>query len=73
MKYEDFIVKIWETVDSCPKEWRKGQKVFNVCDELFGGTARDVQFIDGIDCFYEDKYIDNFINAVWERLNDDNN
>ena len=70
MKYEDFICELWKEVESYPKNWRKGQKVFNAVEELYGGVAREVQFQDGIDCFYNDKVIDDFINAVWERLKD---
>lgn len=68
MKYGDFIAKIWEEVAKCPKNWRKGQKVFNVIDEQFN-VARDVQFIDGVDCFYDDREetINLFIDHAWIR------
>ena len=55
MTYNDFITEIWSNVDNCPKSWRKGQKVFNVIEELYGNVARDVQFIDNVDCFYDDR------------------
>lgn len=68
MTYGDFIVKIWEEVAKCPKNWRKGQKVFNVIDEQFG-VARDVQFGDNVDCFYDDREetINLFIDHAWIR------
>ena len=68
MTYGDFISQIWEEVAKCPKNWRKGQKVFNVIDEQFG-VARDVQFIDNVDCFYDDKdeTINLFIDHAWIR------
>lgn len=50
-----------------PNEWREGQFVFNTIDRLFGNIARTVQFEDGIDCFYQDSYIDDFINACYNR------
>lgn len=70
MTYGDFISQIWEEVAKCPKNWRKGQKVFNVIDEQFGGVARDVQFIDGVDCFYDDREetINLFIDKCWIRF-----
>lgn len=43
-----------------PKGWRDGQFVFNYIDKYYG-VARTVQFKDNIDCFYDDKYIDSFI------------
>ncbi len=50
-----------------PKNWREGQFVFNTIDRLFG-IAREVQFIDGIDCFYRDDKINDFLNACCKRL-----
>ena len=38
MTYNDFITEIWLNVDNCPKEWRKGQKVFNVIEKLYGNV-----------------------------------
>lgn len=67
MSYEEFITNLWKNVETCPKSWRKGQCVFNVIDKLYG-VARDVQFKDCIDCFYLDKYIDDFIEAAWKRI-----
>lgn len=52
-----------------PKNWRKGQFVFNRVEELFGEVAREVQFMDHVDCFYDDTKIDCFLDAVLIRLN----
>lgn len=52
-----------------PTHWRHGQFVFNRVEELFGGIAREVQFMDRIDCFYDDTKIDRFLDAVLLRLN----
>lgn len=67
MKYEDFIAMLWSWVGNCPKEWRRGQAVFNVIEERFG-VARDVQFEDGVDCFYDDSKINEFIECSWKRI-----
>ena len=67
MTYEKFIAELWEEVAKAPKAWRKGQAVFNVIDEKWG-VARAVQFEDGIDCFYDDKQIDLFIDKAWTRI-----
>ena len=79
MTYNDFITEIWLAVDNCPKSWRKGQKVFNVIEELYGNVARDVQFIDGVDCFYDDsdetielfinKEVNHFFTVIIETIN----
>ena len=52
-----------------PTHWRHGQFVFNRVEALFGRVAREVQFVDHIDCFYDDTKIDRFLDAVLIRLN----
>lgn len=51
-----------------PKQWRKGQFVFNYIDEVYG-IARHVQFVDHVDCFYNDDQIDSFLRCVVDRYN----
>lgn len=70
MTYNDFITEIWLSVANCPKSWRKGQKVFNTIEDLYGNVAREVQFIDGVDCFYDDseETINLFIDKCWYRM-----
>lgn len=53
-----------------PPQWRKGQFVFNYIDQVYG-VARDVQFKDNVDCFYNDDKIDTFLECVIKRLNND--
>ena len=59
IKHEIYSVPI-------PPNWREGQFVFNRVDELYG-VARAIQFIDKVDCFYDDSKIDEFIERtkVW--------
>lgn len=47
--------------------WRWGQSVFNYVEQMFG-VAREVQFKDGIDCFYNDAAVDAFIDAAVKRI-----
>ena len=70
MTYNDFIAQIWEEVAKCPKSWRKGQTVFNTIEDLYGNVAREVQLIDGVDCFYDDREetINLFIDKCWYRI-----
>lgn len=51
-----------------PKNWRKGQSVFNYIDNVYG-VARTIQFKYGIDCFYNDDNIDEFLNKAVEMIN----
>ena len=54
-----------------PKNWRKGQSVFNYIDNVYG-IARTIQFKWGIDCFYNDDNIDEFLNKAVEIINHGN-
>ena len=64
---EKFKETILKELKNKPKEWQDGQFVFNYIDKYFG-VARTVQYIDGIDCFYNDDKIDAFIEACYERI-----
>ena len=66
MTLEEFKSSIYNLEK--PSNWREGQFVFNAIDHLYG-VARTVQFNDGIDCFYDDSKIDQFINACYNKLN----
>ena len=54
-----------------PKNWRKGQSVFNYIDAVYG-VARNIQFEYGVDCFYNDNNIDKFLNKAVELINNGN-
>ena len=62
MTIEEFKSSIYNIEK--PSHWREGQFVFNIIDSLYGA----VQFEDGIDCFYNNSKIDQFINACYNRL-----
>lgn len=68
MTLEEFKIEILKATENKPKEWRLGQFVFNYIDEKYG-VARIVQFQDGIDCFYINDKIDDFINACYKYIN----
>lgn len=62
-QFNDFID---EKLKKCPDTLRKGQAVFNIIDEYFH-VARAVQFTDGVDCFYRDDKIEEFIDKAYKR------
>ena len=66
MTLEEFRISIYSIQK--PSHWRDGQFVFNTIDKLYK-VARRVQFEDGIDCFYNNSKIDQFIIACYNRLN----
>ena len=68
--FDDFKNDVMSSLLFKPKGWRDGQTIFNYIDCKYG-VARYVQFEDGVDCFYNDDVIDEFILAsynVIERL-----
>ena len=67
MRAEDLKKEIDEMFKSKPSNWRDGQFVFNYINAKYG-VARDVQFIDGIDCFFMDSKIDEFIEKCAGRI-----
>jgi hypothetical protein len=62
----EFELPIWEEVNKRPSFIRRGQAVFNATEEIYG-VAREVQFIDRIDCFYDDSQIEAFLKAAYQR------
>ena len=72
MTKEEFLLDVRAKVSDTPGEWRSGQAIFNVVDAFYG-VARDVQFIDKVDCFYDDSFIDQFLEAAWNRVKEKGN
>lgn len=68
MSYEEFKKEVMDYVNnSKPKSWRIGQAVFNYIDENYG-VARDVQFKENVDCFYDDNRVGSFIKLAFNRI-----
>lgn len=66
VEYNDFVADVMSALNDKPKNWRKGQFVFNYIDEKYG-VSRIVQFDgkDACDCFYDDSKINEFIDKCW--------
>lgn len=68
LTFEQFRSKVLFYADhQRPLSWRRGQAVFNYINSKYG-IARDVQFLDGVDCYYNDNVIDQFILLSWKRI-----
>jgi hypothetical protein len=52
-----------------PEQWREGQFVFNMIDHLYG-IARHIQFVEKVDCFYNDSKIDDFLEKSAKIINE---
>ncbi len=68
MKFEEFKEEIFNNLENLPEDWRKGQKIFNYVDFAYGDLARHIQFEHGVDCFYRDDLIDDFLKEVYNDL-----
>lgn len=67
MKLDEFRADVLTAMLGKPTGWRNGQFVFNYIDEVYG-VARYVQFNEGVDCFYNDEKIDEFIDKCYNTL-----
>lgn len=65
MTKEEFKNEVLEALkEQKPQDWRNGQFVFNYVDRFFG-VAREAQFNHGIDCFYNDNKINDFLDCCY--------
>lgn len=67
ISFAEFHDEIMNFVDRKPKEWRKGQAVFNYINNNYH-VARQVLFEDGIDCFHNDDLIEQFILESYKKI-----
>lgn len=67
LTFEEFRDEVLTAMENKPKDWRDGQFVFNYIDEIYG-VARIVQFVDKLDCFYDDSKIGAFIERSYEKI-----
>lgn len=68
MTFEELKAEVYTAMKDKPKEWRKGQFVFNYIGSKYR-VATAVQFQDGVDCFYCDDVIDIFLRCSVNRIN----
>lgn len=66
MTKEQFVQDIKSAAEQRPSHIRYGQAVFNYIDDKYK-IARIVQYVDKIDCFYNDNKVDEFIEACWKQ------
>mgnify|MGYP003557911721 FL=1 len=67
--YEEFKNECLAVAENRSHYLRKGQAIFNYVDEMYG-IAREAQFVHGIDCYYLDNKIDEFIKCTYNILKD---
>lgn len=68
--YEEFRDECLSVAENRSHYLRKGQAIFNYVDEKYGDVAREAQFVHGIDCYYLDNKIDEFIKYTYNILKD---
>jgi hypothetical protein len=68
MTLEELKDEVYYALENKPRWSRDGQFVFNYIDEKYQ-VARQIQFQDNVDCFYNDDEIDAFLKCAVERIN----
>lgn len=68
MTLEELKDEVYYALEKKPRWSRDGQFVFNYIDENYK-VARQIQFQDNVDCFYNDDKIDAFLKCAVERIN----
>ena len=66
MTYKEFRSDVLKEASNRPNYIRFGQSVFNYIDSKYG-VARTVQFVDGVDCFYDDNKVEEFIKLSYNH------
>ena len=69
MTYKALRNEVMNAMQNKPKNWRNGQFVFNYIDSGYG-VARAAQFDKGVDCFYDDTAIEEFIKVCADLIKD---
>ena len=66
-RFKDHVKHIAKSIIDESPHIRYGQAVFNYVDEKYG-VARISQFDYGIDCFYDDKKVEKFLDKCYELI-----
>lgn len=69
MTYKMLREEVMNAMKNKPSGWRDGQFVFNYIDAGYG-VARAAQFDKGVDCFYNDNVIEEFIKVCADIIRD---
>lgn len=67
MIFPVFKNEVLEGIKEYPSDWRYGQKVFNYVDYVYD-VARIAQHEYGVDCFYDDSMVDEFLNKCYDII-----
>lgn len=67
MTKEELLAEIYKAMPGTSPYINKGKFVFEYIEKKYGNVAREVLFIDGINCTYADNKIEEFIECVIRR------
>ena len=68
----NFRSEVMAAMKNKPEKCRDGKFVFNYIEEKYG-VAHYVQFTEGVNCYFDDKQIDEFISLCYKNLGNDIN
>jgi hypothetical protein len=67
MTKEELLAEIYKAMPSTSHYINKGKFVFEYIEKKYGNVAREVEFIDKVNCTYADNKIEEFIECVIRR------
>ena len=67
MTKEELLAEIYKAMPSTSRYINKGKFVFEYIEKKYGNVAREVLFIDEVNCTYADDKIEEFIECVIRR------
>jgi hypothetical protein len=68
MTLREFKEDIYEALAKKPRQYRKGQFVFNYIDKKYERLASEAKRVFDVDCYYDDVEIYPFIVRCWQIL-----
>ena len=71
MNFDTFKKEIYNALKYKPDFWPNGRFVFNYIEENYGGVGSYVELIEGVNCYYDDEKIDEFISLCYKNLGKD--
>ena len=71
MTFIEYLYRVRNNQNRKMENWRAGQTYFNVLSKYDRNMANDIQNLHGVDCFYVDARIPEFLAYVYTNWNPD--
>lgn len=68
LTFKEFEKETLDATEAFPTHWRFGQKIFNYIDLAYPGLGRHLQMGCGVDCFYNDNIVSEFLKTAYDVI-----